>query len=211
MRNATRITVTTFGVLMGLAGLEHGVGEILQGNLAPNGIMFPSWPEAEFFRNVAGEPAMSIIPNLLVTGILTCLVSLIYLLWATRFVQRKHAGHILILLAIIMLLIGGGIFPPVIGIFIGILATRIAAPSIERRPQPAMGLRSFLGKVWPWSFVACLCGWLLLFPGVNLLGYFFGVNNPNLTVMLITFALGSLLLTVIAGLMHDRLRPVLSR
>ena len=44
MRNATRITVSTFGVLMGLAGLEHGIGEILQGNTAPQEIMFPSWP-----------------------------------------------------------------------------------------------------------------------------------------------------------------------
>jgi hypothetical protein len=210
MKSATQITVSTFGVIMALAGIEHGIGEVLQGSTAPGGIIFPSWPEAEFFRTVAGEPAMSIIPNLLVTGMLTIIFSLIYLVWATRFVQRKHAGQVLILLAIVMLLVGGGIFPPVIGIFIGVLATRITTPSIARRTPPAVGPRSFLSKVWPWSFVICVSGWLALFPGTNVLGYFFGVNDPTLTVILISFALGSLLLTIIAGLTHDRHQPVLS-
>ena len=210
MRNATRLTVSTFGILMGLAGLEHGIGEILQGNTAPSAIMFPSWPESGFFHNVAGEPAMSIVPNLLVTGILTCCVSLMYLLWVTRFVQRKHAGQVLILLAISMLLVGGGIFPPVIAIFIGILATRINTRSIEQRTSPTAGLQWFLSKIWPWSFAVCISGWLLLFPGTNILGYFFGVQNPNLTVLLLSFALGSLVLTIMAGSTHDRLRSTLS-
>jgi hypothetical protein len=210
MRSATQITVSTFGVMMALAGIEHGIGEVLQGNTAPSGIMFPSWPEAEFFRNVAGEPAMSIVPNLLITGILAVLFSLIYLVWATRFVQRKHAGLILILLAIIMLLVGGGIFPPIIGIFIGILATKIKTQPLEWRTLPAVGPQFFLSKVWPWSFVICVIGWLLLFPGTNILGYFFSVDNPNLTIILISFALGSLLLTIFSGLAHDSFRPVLS-
>ena len=204
MRNATRITVSTFGVLMGLAGLEHGIGEMLQGNTAPQGLMFPSWPDAEFFRNVAGEPAMSIIPNLFVTGILTCCVSFVYLLWATRFVRRKHAGQVLILLAIIMLLVGGGLFPPVIGIFIGLLATRINRPAFAKRIKPVSGLQIRLSTVWSWCFGACLIGWLLLFPGSNLLSYFFRVDDANLTICLITFALGSLVTTVVSGLLHDR-------
>ena len=76
MRNATNVTVATFGALAGLAGLEHGIGETLQGNRAPDGIMIVSWPGSAFFRIVAGEPAMTIVPNLLVTGILAILVSL---------------------------------------------------------------------------------------------------------------------------------------
>ncbi len=198
--------MTTFGIIMGLAGLEHGIGEILQGNAAPSGIMFPSWPDSAFFSNMAGEPAMSIIPNFLATGILACLVSLIYLVWAARFVERKHAGLVLILLAIIMLLVGGGIFPPVIGIFIGVLATRIVPSSIEGRTQSTVGFRFFLSRVWPLSFVGCVISWLMLFPGINILGYFFGVNDPNLMVSLLVFALGSLLLTIATGLIRDRLR-----
>lgn len=209
MSNATKVTVSTFGVIMGLAGLEHGIGEVLQGNVAPQAVMIQSWPESEFFRSVAGEPAMTIVPNLLATGILAILFSLIYLVWAIRFVQRKHGGLVMMLLAVVMLLVGGGIFPPVIGIMIGALGTRINAPLTWRRTHRSVGLWYFSEKVWPWAFVACLIAWLLLFPGVNILGYFFGVNDPNLTVILILFALGSLLLTILTGFAHDSLQPSL--
>lgn len=203
MKSATKVTVSALGILMGVAGIEHGIGEILQGNIAPDGIMFPSWPESEFFRIVGGEPAMTIVPNLLVTGILAILFSLIFLVWATMFVQRKNGGLVLILLSIVMLLVGGGIFPPIMGIIIGILGTRINAPLTWWRAHLAVGLRHFLAKVWPWSFVACLIGWLFLFPGINILRYFFGLYNPNFTAVLILFALGSLLLTIFAGFAYD--------
>ncbi len=39
MRNATKQTVSIFDVIMGLAGIEHGIGETLQGNITPSGIM----------------------------------------------------------------------------------------------------------------------------------------------------------------------------
>ena len=128
MTNATRVTVTTFGTLAGLAGIEHGIGEVLQGNVAPNGVMILSWPEAEAFDLLSGEPAMTIVPNLLVSGILAILVSLVFLMWATMFVQRKNGGLILILLSGIMLLVGGGLGPPIFGLIVGAVATRINAP-----------------------------------------------------------------------------------
>jgi len=146
---------------------------------------------------------MTIVPNLLVTGILAILFSLIFLVWATMFVHRKNGGLVLILLSIVMLLVGGGIFPPVIGIIIGILGTRINAPFTWWRTHLSVGLRHFLGKVWLWSFVANLIAWLLLFPGLNILGYFFGVNNPNLTLITLFFALASLLLTIFSGFAYD--------
>jgi hypothetical protein len=77
MRNATRVTVSTFGALAALAGLEHGIGEILQGTIAPDGLMILSWPKSALFRILGGEPAMAIVPNLLVSGFLTVLFSLV--------------------------------------------------------------------------------------------------------------------------------------
>jgi hypothetical protein len=201
--SATRLTVSTLGTLMGIAGIEHGVGEILQGNVAPSGIMFPSWPDSAFFRIVGGEPAMSLIPNLFVTGIFAIFFSLTFLVWATLFVQRKNSGVILMLLSIAMLLLGGGIFPPIIGFTIGILGTRINAPLTWWRAHLSVGLLHLLGKVWRESFTICLIAWLLLFPGINVFGFFFGVNDPNLTILLIFLAFGSLLLTIFTGFAQD--------
>jgi len=92
MKNATRVFTSTFGAIMALAGIEHGIGEIFQGNIAPSGIMILSWPESEFFRNLGGEPAMTVIPNLFITGILAILVSLALLIWSVLFVHRKNGG-----------------------------------------------------------------------------------------------------------------------
>jgi hypothetical protein len=143
---------------------------------------------------------MTIVPNLLVTGILAILFSLAFPVWAAVFVERKNGGLILILLAVAMLLVGGGIFPPAIGILIGILATRINAPVSGWHAHLSVPARDFLGKAWPWSFGVCVLTWLSLFPGINILGYFFGVNNPSYTVMLIVLAFEMLGLTVFTGL-----------
>jgi len=117
---------------------------------------------------------MTIVPNMLVTGILAIFFSLAYLVWATRFNQKKNAGVVLILLSIVMLLVGGGIFPPIIGFIVGILGTRICAPLTWWRTHLSVDLRHFLIRVWPGSFFVCLIAWLLLFPGINIVGYFFG-------------------------------------
>lgn len=202
MKNATRIFTSTFGAIMALAGIEHGIGEVLQGNVAPGGLMFPSWSDSPFFRSLGGEPAMSVIPNLLVTGILAILVSLALLIWVLFFVQRKHGGLVMILLSIAMLLVGGGIFPPVLSAMIGAVATQIQSPLNGWRSLP-LAFRHFLEKAWPWSFAACILAWLGMFPGLALLGYFFGVDDPAFILTLLSLALVLLLVTVLTGFARD--------
>jgi len=49
---AARIVASIFGVLAGLGGVTHGIGETLQGNMAPNGIMINSWTEGPIATNM---------------------------------------------------------------------------------------------------------------------------------------------------------------
>ncbi len=203
MKNATRVMTSTFGALVGLIGIEHGIGEVLQGNIVPDGIMILSWPGSTLFHILGGEPAMTILPNLLVTGILAIFVSLIFLVWATLFVQRKNGGLVLILLSIVMLLVGGGIFPPILGIILGAIGTRISAPLTWWRVHLSPSLRHFLRKVWPCSFAAGLTAWLLMFPGLILMDYFFGLNNPIVVLVLLFCMFGFLFSTLIAGFAYD--------
>lgn len=214
--SALRITVSTFGVLAGLAGIEHGIGEVLQGSKAPAGLTIESWPDAASFRVLDGEPAMTIVPNLLATGILAILVSLVFVVWATRFVEREHGGLILMLLSVVWLLVGGGFGPPLLGIILGLTATRMnASPARRHAPQPA-GTRSFPANLWPWCFGASLAAWLLLFPGVVIMAYLTGADETStlfgtfVAVLMLT-AFGSLLLTIVAGLAHDNERQAETR
>jgi hypothetical protein len=63
------------GGLAGVGGITHGVGEVLQGSRSPDGIVFDSWAQGRIARNLGGEPAMTLVPNLLITGTLTILAS----------------------------------------------------------------------------------------------------------------------------------------
>jgi hypothetical protein len=207
MKNTTKAIVSTVGTIMGLGGIEHGIGEILQGNTAPSGVSFASWGDAELFRILAGEPAMSIIPNFLITGILAILFSLIFLVWVFRYVdQKKHGGLMMILLSLVLLLVGGGFAPPLFGIILGAAATRINSPLTWWRTHLPTGLRDFLAKVWPWSFAVCIAAFLYLLPGSILLDYFCGVGSPLMVAVFAFTAIGSLLLTIVAGFGHDSLR-----
>jgi hypothetical protein len=121
--SATRAAASIIGVLAGLVGLYHGYNETLQGNSTPNGIMI----------NAVGPPcqgsgcfpAMTVIPNFFVTGVVVIIFALIILAWAGVLVQRKHGGIVLILLSIILLFVGGGFIPPALGLIAGVIGTRI--------------------------------------------------------------------------------------
>ena len=206
MRSASRITVSTFGALMGMAGIEHGIGEILQGNVHAEGLLFPSWPDSAFFRMLSGEPAMSIIPNMLATGVLALFFSVAYVTWAVGFPHKKKGPLAMMVLAAGMLLFGGGLFPPVLGFLIGLAAARIRASKGWWADKASAGLRRFFARAWGWIFALCVLGWLALFPGLNLLGYSFGVENKALTIAIILLALVTLTLTVISAYAHDAQR-----
>jgi|GEM_PF-228930 hypothetical protein len=186
----TRDVASTLGILAGLLGVIHGVFEILQRNVAPSGVFISAmgppcqpnkvWPFC--------FPAMTIIPYYYwVTGVLAIIVSLIILVWAAVFVQRKHGGLVLILLSIIQLLVGGGYISPILCFIAGVIGTRIKVSSTWWRVQLPDHWQPGLAKCWPWSLIPFVF-WLA---GYVFLGYFFN------EFMLIFFTLGLLLLAII--------------
>ena len=203
MRSARRILVGGLGAFVALAGLEHGVGEVLQGSVAPAGVMFPSWPASAFFRILGGEPAMSIVPNMLVTGILAIIVSLGFLAWATVFARRKWAGLTLVGLSLLMLLVGAGFGPPILGVIVGATALKIDSPLTWYRAHLSPSLTHSLAVLWPWTFGACLLGWLALTPGLPALAQFIAIDGPTVIPVVFLCALLLLVSTVFTGFAYD--------
>jgi hypothetical protein len=199
--SATRIVASTFGVLAGLLGIEHGYFETLQGNGAPGGMyILAMGPPCQTNKIWHGcEPAMTIIPNFFVTGVLAIIVSLIVIVWAAVFVQRKRGGLVLILLSIIQLLVGGGFVPLALGIIAGVAGTRIHEPFTWWRAHLSVHARRFLAALWPWSLIA----FVVWFPGEWILGYFFNEYLLNLTLITMFFSLGLMLLTALTAFAHD--------
>ena len=123
MANATRGAASTIGVVAGLIGLYHGYNETLQGNSTPSSIMInaigPPCQGSSCF------PAMTVIPDFFVTGVLAVIFALIVVGWAAVGVSKKNGGVVLILLSVVLLLVGGGFLPPALGIIAGAIGTRI--------------------------------------------------------------------------------------
>jgi hypothetical protein len=201
MREATRITAAALGLTAGVAGVEHGYFEMLQGNTKPEGLMIPSIgppcvPELSW-NNC--EPAMTIIPNFLITGILAIILGIIVMVWSAAFVQKKRGGLVLILLCVPLLLFGGGIFPPFIGIIAGALGTRINKELNPGRSRLSGEPVRFLAVLWPWS-LALYVLWVF---GQFAIGHFFNDWLLANGYIIIVMVLGTLLLTVVTTYAHD--------
>ncbi len=206
MKNATKATVSAMSAIVAMAGIEHGVGELLQGNVRPGGIVIASWMDPAF-DVLAGEPAMTIVPNLLASGILSILVSLVFLMWGVLFVQMKHGGLVLILLSVILLLVGGGFAPPVLGLILGSVGTKVNSAWAHWSARRPGWLRRVLGGAWGWFLAASMVAFLMAFPGLILIEHFFGLGNPEQTAAIIPLlAFGFLLLAIISGFAQDSLR-----
>lgn len=198
MRKATRIVAASLGVFAGIGGPEHGIFEILRGNTRPESIMIaamgPPCNPGEVWHLC--EPAMTILPNFLVTGILATLLGIVTMIWAAGFVHRKRGGLVLILLSVALLLFGGGIFPPVIGIVGGVLATRIHVPVIKA----PTGFTRLLASLWPWLLVAFFT-WLL---GQFVIGHFFNDLLMRTGFLAPLLILGLMILSIFSAIAYDR-------
>ena len=164
-KDAVCITTGFLGSYAGLIAMQHGIFEILQGSHAPPGLLFnaigpPCQADAVWH---ACFPALTLIPNLLVTGVAAVLAGLAIAVWAFAFIGRRRGGLGLGALALLALLVGGGFVP----VFIGLVAA--VAGSLGRSPARLPRL-AFLAALWPWPLVL-LALWL---PGSWLLGHFFG-------------------------------------
>lgn len=152
LNSATRAVTSTLGVLVGLAGIEHGFFELLQGNVTPSGIIIDAIGPSQRFWEYGTERALTVIPNFFVTGILAIIFGLLVTIWAGVFILRKYGGAVLMLLSIILWLIGGG-FAPIFSNICHCYATRINKPLKWWRAHLPINVRGFLAKLWPWSII----------------------------------------------------------
>jgi hypothetical protein len=196
MTKALRVTTAFLGLYAGLIAIQHGIFESLQGSRAPGGLMFnaiglPCQSEEVWH---ACFPAMTLIPNLFVSGIAAILIGLGMAVWAAFFVGRKRGGLVLGALSMLALLVGGGFVPVWIGIVAAVTASRLAAPV-----SPGGAGWRCLAVLWPWP-LALMALWL---PGSWLLGHFFSAAMLSAGGLLfLVFSLSLPVLAAASGLAH---------
>lgn len=198
MNRSVHLVAASLGVAAGLAGLEHGYFEILQGDVVPESLMIASMGppcEPELIWN-ACEPAMTLLPSYLWSGVLTIVISILILLWSLFGIQRRYGGTLLMLLSIPFLLVGGGIFPPVIGFIGGLVATRIHAPLTWWQARMRGGVGGVLAGLWPWPLVIFLA-WTLA--GQWIIGHFFNDFMRAYNWLVPLLVIGLLVVAIFSG------------
>ena len=194
---------TTYGILVGLAGIEHGIFEILQGDLATDGIMIDAIGDAYRFWPGAMETALTIIPNFLWTGILAVIFGVLVVIWSSIFVQRKFGASLLLFLTLILFLVGGGFAP----IFLSLLAvastTRINKPLAWWQSHLPTSVRDFLAKFWPSILIVFV---IVFWSAVGIQIFGLPLNVDAITNIMLFFSLLMITLlpiVVIMGLAYD--------
>lgn len=210
--NTTRIVVIAFGMLCGLTGIIAGYFEILQGNVAPDGLIisvigpeYSMWTTYSIYDLMETYSAITIIPNFILTGISAIIVSCLVIIWAVVFIHKKHGVIIFLLLSIIQLLVGGA-FVMDLAIITGITATRINKPLTWWRSHLSDKMKRSFAMIWPWSLIFYTILSIVLL-GIAWLGIpILGVNDvaqQRYLDIVATLMFIPLILMIIGGFAYD--------
>lgn len=150
---ATKAFASTLGILVGLAGVEHGILEFLQGNVRPDGLMIDAIGPEQKLWEFATETALTVIPNFLISGILSILFGVLVTIWAYRYVDSKYGAIVLLVLSIVLFLVGGGFAPILLTVLAFIAAARINKPLKFWCDRAPAALRNLFAVLWPWTLI----------------------------------------------------------
>ena len=205
---ATRSIVSTLGVLVGVGSIDHGLLETLQGyrptpglivNALGPGYTWSAWKEG-------GEAAFTLIPNFLVSGMVATSLGVLMILWALRWIQKKHGPAVFLLLGIASFLTGGGVAQVVLFTIVWGFATRIRTPLTFWRWLIPPPVRPALGTIWPWTLTVTTALFLAALE-IAIFGYVPGVSNQmqllHICWTLLPIALAFYLLSILSGFAHD--------
>ncbi len=205
--NATRVIATTIGVFFGLlSGVNHGIFEILQGNTPTNGLVISAIGEAQRFWLEGHEPAFTIIPNFMITGILSIIVGLAIVIWSIWFLPTKHGRRVYLGLFILSFLVGGGIGQAFFFLPAWAFATRMGKPLNWWRKVLPRSIWPFLSRLWMITLVLATV-FISITLEIGIFGLFPGLTNPKtIQETSMIFMFGSVILYVvsfIAGFGHE--------
>ena len=206
MNRATRIIVSTLGVTLGIAGIDHGFFEVLQGNVPTPGLFVQAIGPANRMWVYGTEDAFTLIPNFLITGIFAMILSLIVMIWCIGFIHKKNGPRIFILLCVLLFLVGGGVAQVVGFILVWAMATQINSPLTWWRKALSESLMNRLSSSWLF-FLAIGSLLFLIALEIAIAGFVPGANNPMqkqyICWSLLGVALVAYLLSFIAGFAYD--------
>jgi len=212
--NATHVIAAAIGVFLGLfSGINHGFFELLQGNQPTDGLVIDAIGEAQRFWSLGGEPAFTLIPNFMLTGIASMVVGLAIVIWSIWFLPGKHGRTVSLGLFILSFLVGGGIGQIAFFVPAWAFATRMDKPLTWWRKVLPRNTWPILSKLW---IVTLTPAAIVMLIGLEMaiFGYFPGLTEPeSIESTALLFVLAAAILCVVsfvAGFGHELRRMELN-
>lgn len=176
--NAIRVIATTVGVIFGLSGFNHGFFEFLQGNKPTDGLVIQAIGDGQRFWSLGTEEAFTIIPNFMISGLLSMIVGLAIVVWSLWFLKSRSGPTVFLILFVILFLVGGGIGQVAFFIPAWAFATRMdSSLAWWRKALPQHGL-PVLSRAWrPMLFLAS--AFILVGLEMAIFGFVPGMTEPH--------------------------------
>lgn len=105
---AITLTTKAFGSLCGATGIIAGVFLVLQGDDFTNGFKISYIGSSFLMWKHDTYMAFTLIPNYLISGIVTLVLSTALLVWTNLFIHTRRGSLVFLLLSIAQMLSGGG-------------------------------------------------------------------------------------------------------
>lgn len=204
----SKLALSTFGVILGIAGIEHGIGEILQGSAKPSSMVFESWPNSEVYEVLAGEPAFTIFTNLSfsILGSLAILFSALIIFCSIAMLGRKKfAGILFFFLTVNLFLFGAGMAGPILmGIPISILSTFLRR-SLKTKDKSSTKLK-IIKSSFNVMYILSIVSWFSLWPGLVIVSSFYKFSDGESSIVYILAAISfiSFIFSIIFGFAYDK-------
>jgi hypothetical protein len=203
---ATRVIVSTLGVLIAVGGMDHGLFEVFQGNKPTGGLIVHAIGEQNRMWAYGTEDAFTLIPNFLISGVAAIVVSVLILVWSVGFVHKKNGSLVFLLLSILLFLVGGGVAQVVFFTLAWAVSTRINKPVTWLRVAFPESVRGALAKLWLWLLIVFTLLALIALE-IAIVGYVPRVSDPKLALhicwSILAVGLGILLAAFVCGFAHD--------
>jgi len=197
MTNKTlKLSVIIVGIYASVLSLLHGIFEMAQGSVKIDAILiYAISREGQVGEMWHGNfPAMTILPNFFISGLLVSLISLGSIFYLLR--TASYSRLILLGLSFALLLFGGGFVP-----FFLLLMTTLASLWIDkniRHPQAAS--YHWMRVIWQLSIIVLIV-WSIL---EWILGFYINPFLVSIGTALFLFGIILPLFILFMGAMNDR-------
>ena len=200
------VVVATMAIIFGIGGIGHGFFEALQGFTPTNGLVIHAIGEANRMWEYGNEPAFTVIPNFLITGIASMAVGLAVIVWSVGFLHRRNGPTVLLLLFVLLFMVGGGIGQVVFFSIIWVFSTFIHKQLKPSKSEKTGGLRKKTARFWQPFLVASSVA-IVFALEIAIFGLVPFVKNPDTISLVMLSSLGAgfilMILAFLSGMVHD--------